>query len=148
VTSTFTRSPWRPRANGQSLAAHQASSRRTKKSRGGPFESPLGRLGRIVDDLILSSYLEKLIRHRNQVIRLAAERPDDRSRRTREGRVRRSRLSGRSLARQETLQVPPSPPASKPGSWIVAGTILGAFIGLLVGKFAVGRRRKRTGEDT
>jgi ligand-binding SRPBCC domain-containing protein len=40
------------------------------------FESPLGPLGRIVDDLILSNYLEKLIRHRSQVIRLAAEKPD------------------------------------------------------------------------
>ena len=40
------------------------------------FESPFGPLGRIVDDLVLSRYLEKLIRHRSQVIRLAAERPN------------------------------------------------------------------------
>lgn len=30
------------------------------------------------------------------------------------------------------------PPPYKPGKWIVLGTVLGAFIGLLVGKFAIG----------
>ena len=40
------------------------------------FESPLGLLGRFVDAMVLSKYLEKLIRHRGQVIKLAAERPD------------------------------------------------------------------------
>ena len=38
------------------------------------FESPLGPIGRIVDALILSSYLERLIAQRNQVIKAAAER--------------------------------------------------------------------------
>ena len=40
------------------------------------FESPLGLLGRIVDALILSAYLEKLIEHRNQMIKAAAESPN------------------------------------------------------------------------
>ena len=39
------------------------------------FQSPLGPLGRLVDALILSSYLEKLIGQRNQVIKAAAESP-------------------------------------------------------------------------
>jgi ligand-binding SRPBCC domain-containing protein len=38
------------------------------------FESPLGPIGRIVDALVLSSYLERLIAQRNQVIKAAAER--------------------------------------------------------------------------
>ncbi len=38
------------------------------------FESPLGPLGRLVDAMVLSRYLEKLIRHRSQVVKLAAER--------------------------------------------------------------------------
>jgi ligand-binding SRPBCC domain-containing protein len=38
------------------------------------FASPLGPIGRIVDAFVLSSYLERLIVHRNQVIKAAAER--------------------------------------------------------------------------
>jgi ligand-binding SRPBCC domain-containing protein len=38
------------------------------------FESPLGRIGRIVDALVLSSYLKRLITERNQLIKSTAER--------------------------------------------------------------------------
>ena len=38
------------------------------------FESPLGPLGRLVDALVLSRYLRKLIEERNRAIKLAAER--------------------------------------------------------------------------
>ena len=39
------------------------------------FASPLGPLGRLVDKVIMSAYLERLIAQRNQVIKVAAESP-------------------------------------------------------------------------
>jgi ligand-binding SRPBCC domain-containing protein len=38
------------------------------------FESPLGPIGRVVDALVLSWYLKRLITRRNQEIKAAAER--------------------------------------------------------------------------
>lgn len=37
----------------------------------------------------------------------------------------------------QPTQQPQSKP-QKPGHWVIVGTALGAFIGLLVGKFAIG----------
>ena len=42
------------------------------------------------------------------------------------------------LNHKETMHVQSEPKIYKPGQWVILGTVLGAFIGLLLGKFAIG----------